>query len=709
MSTIKLHANEQQFLESEWLRRAERPEAEARVRSDYQRWVSRVGNSQLVSRAGKLWGLLTSGKIAGKEKLAVLAALLYLICPLDLVPDYIPVVGWLDDLGIAACVLAYVLRKADDFPAGATSRETSDQCTLQIDAASLPDSGVLASDQEDLRFLRDLKRVCALLRAEALLPAVEEIELRCQRPLFRVMFVGRYNTGKSTLINRLLGADYLAVGPLPTTKAITFMLPATKPQVFVEGSDGTIQAHKDIGILQDKSHPALLEAARVSLMLPSEILRRSICFIDTPGLEDPDLDTTALLREYVSEADALVFVLDTSYTLGDPERQFIQRLLADDRHRKLFFVANKIDKIAPAELPMALDSIRQELEALDVTPQIYPLVADCHRDQGTTVGFRQFRESLLMFLDEGRTAEQKRIIRREIGNLTNQLEEVSAAQRQFAAAEETERRRRVRELQEQQYAAQETVQRAQAELTKRIAILQSGLLADIDEFSADLATVTCRRIDEASLEELRKTDVLERSIRELTKSFLEPRLTRIREQLGELTSDTIRQMTNDLRRLPFSIEVLRSRSLLEESPQIVTAGILVVAFPFLSLFSFLYVLVGVLLGRNVLEDLVRNLMGRCALNKLRAELKSAVRSQLEEYARQLTERLNVQFREVEAVLKGQLSTVADQVLAPVTAVLETGTGGTSPTVAPAQLSEALSILHTVRHESQQGSQGGGDV
>jgi uncharacterized membrane protein YkvA (DUF1232 family) len=54
--------------------------------------------------------LLRDGRVPRRRKLVLLALIAYLAVPIDLVPDFIPVVGQLDDVLVAALALRYALR-----------------------------------------------------------------------------------------------------------------------------------------------------------------------------------------------------------------------------------------------------------------------------------------------------------------------------------------------------------------------------------------------------------------------------------------------------------------------------------------------------------------------------------------------------------------------------------------------------------------------
>ena len=101
------------FLHSRWVELAKTKGAEEKVRKEFAQWVQSAKDSELVKRARQLWDHLNSGKVTTTEKVIIVAALLYLISPVDLIPDAVPVLGWLDDLGVAAYALNFVLDRLD--------------------------------------------------------------------------------------------------------------------------------------------------------------------------------------------------------------------------------------------------------------------------------------------------------------------------------------------------------------------------------------------------------------------------------------------------------------------------------------------------------------------------------------------------------------------------------------------------------------------
>lgn len=56
--------------------------------------------------------LLADDRVPRRRKLALLALMAYLATPIDLIPDFIPVAGQLDDAIAVALVLRFVLRGA---------------------------------------------------------------------------------------------------------------------------------------------------------------------------------------------------------------------------------------------------------------------------------------------------------------------------------------------------------------------------------------------------------------------------------------------------------------------------------------------------------------------------------------------------------------------------------------------------------------------
>ena len=98
--------------------------------------IAKRAGSKLVYAALILYYTLQSESVSLKDKTMILAALGYLIRPLDVMPDAIPIAGLSDDLG----VLLYVLRKVwTDIPED-VKEKAHDKLTKWFDEEEVKDA-----------------------------------------------------------------------------------------------------------------------------------------------------------------------------------------------------------------------------------------------------------------------------------------------------------------------------------------------------------------------------------------------------------------------------------------------------------------------------------------------------------------------------------------------------------------------------------------
>ena len=78
-------------------------------RGKWYRWLRR-SKKRMRLRMGILYYVLRSGHIPLKTKLLGSLALGYFLSPIDLIPDFIPILGQLDDAIILPLLIAFTLR-----------------------------------------------------------------------------------------------------------------------------------------------------------------------------------------------------------------------------------------------------------------------------------------------------------------------------------------------------------------------------------------------------------------------------------------------------------------------------------------------------------------------------------------------------------------------------------------------------------------------
>ena len=62
------------------------------------------------SEAKMVWALLRDPATPPAAKLVAILGLVYLVSPIDLIPDFVPILGWLDDGVVLAALLAFAYK-----------------------------------------------------------------------------------------------------------------------------------------------------------------------------------------------------------------------------------------------------------------------------------------------------------------------------------------------------------------------------------------------------------------------------------------------------------------------------------------------------------------------------------------------------------------------------------------------------------------------
>ncbi len=200
-------------------------------------------------------------------------------------------------------------------------------------AKTEPEGGHLELARESLRELVTDKRLPDGVR-DGLASDYEAVQAmldKLEHGHLHLAVFGRVSTGKSSLLNALVGEERFAASPLHGETRVTSM-----------------QAWNEV------------EAGGVYL-------------IDTPGLDEAGgEEREALAKEVTGRADLVIFVVDSDLT--DSELDALKTLI--QQGRPVLLALNKIDRFTSAELERLTGSLRERTEGLLDPDSIVAVAAD---------------------------------------------------------------------------------------------------------------------------------------------------------------------------------------------------------------------------------------------------------------------------------------------------------------------------------------------
>jgi GTP-binding protein EngB required for normal cell division len=195
---------------------------------------------------------------------------------------------------------------------------------------------------------------------------------RLARPL-TIAIMGEFSAGKSTFVNALLGQTVAPMGVLPTTSTIN---------VFRRGLSGGARVHYRDGRIATLAaadvYPFLqgLDDAEAARIRHVEIERTGgrvgeASVVDTPGLNALDSFHEQVAREFLDEADAVVWLFSATRSGAATEAGMLQSLRAGGR--QVLGVLNKVDTLDDDEKVELAEYLRKQLG--QVLVEVVPVCA----------------------------------------------------------------------------------------------------------------------------------------------------------------------------------------------------------------------------------------------------------------------------------------------------------------------------------------------
>ncbi len=190
---------------------------------------------------------------------------------------------------------------------------------------------------------------------------IEELIKRLVSERLRVLVIGRFSAGKSTLINALLGDAVLPASPVPTTgvlceirhadeahkKATLHPKQGMGPAGSSEPFDVAItDLREEMGkYVKIDSRKTEWESRyhKLALYWPLELCEHGVDIIDSVGLDDPDA-RDQITMEQTATADAIIYCMKSHDAYSAKDKQVI-RFLQSLGYRSILFVITYWDHI----------------------------------------------------------------------------------------------------------------------------------------------------------------------------------------------------------------------------------------------------------------------------------------------------------------------------------------------------------------------------
>ncbi len=167
---------------------------------------------------------------------------------------------------------------------------------------------------------------------------------------FLVVLVGPFSSGKSSIINALLGEpDLLQIGVVPTTDRISILRWGEQPQRMSSGGEAD------------------------TVFYPAPLLEK-VSLVDTPGLESVFQKHEETTRKFLHRADVVLMVMMATQAMTASNLEYLQTL--KEFGKKVILVINQADLLSGEEAESVREYVLEQSQSrLGYRPEVWMVSA----------------------------------------------------------------------------------------------------------------------------------------------------------------------------------------------------------------------------------------------------------------------------------------------------------------------------------------------
>ncbi len=260
--------------------------------------------------------------------------------------------------------------------------------------------------KEYISFFQDiLKDLNPILESDNLKNQSQLLSQKIQNQSFSVGITGVMNAGKSTMLNALLGKEILGTSVVPETANLTIikyakkshakvnfwtkdewerieksasLMPSIKKfveqskEAFGESLDEFIQEKTksiDINTSDLSSYTSTKQSnltcnlvKRVELYEDLDFVKDGVNIVDTPGLDDPVIQREEITKDYLSQCDVMIHLMNANQSATQKDVDFIIDSLIYGHITRLLIVITRIDTISEDELKEVIAYTKRSIQ-----------------------------------------------------------------------------------------------------------------------------------------------------------------------------------------------------------------------------------------------------------------------------------------------------------------------------------------------------------